>query len=78
MVKVISIQDDVYEELSKRKDNKSFSSVIRELLRESNKNLTIRDLVKGDAILSGEEADKMKQEILDARKRSKSRNIKEM
>ena len=78
MVKLISIQDDVYEELSKRKDNKSFSSVIRELLRESNKNLTIRDLVKGDAILSGEEADKMKQEILDARKRSKSRNIKEM
>ena len=33
MVKVISNQDDVYNELSKRKDSKSFSQVIRDLRR---------------------------------------------
>ncbi|AKA49544.1 hypothetical protein IX51_11050 [uncultured archaeon] len=78
MVKVISIQDDVYEELSKRKDNKSFSFIIRELLKESGKKLTIRDLVSAGATLSEEEAGKMKQEVLEARKRSKSRDIKEL
>ncbi|MDG7042404.1 MAG: antitoxin, partial [Nitrososphaerota archaeon] len=30
MVKIISIRDDVYEELSKRKKDRSFSLVIRE------------------------------------------------
>ncbi len=78
MVKVISIQDDVYEELSKRKDNKSFSMVIRGLLKESSKKLTIGDLMKYESILSDKEASKMKKDILEARGRSKTRDIKEL
>ena len=78
MVKVISIQDDVYEELSRRKDNKSFSSVIRELLKVSNRNITIRDLVRSGTVLSDEEAKEMKKEILEARERSMPRDIKEL
>ena len=41
MVKIISIQDDVYAELTKRKDKKSFSQVIRELISESRKETTV-------------------------------------
>lgn len=78
MVKVISIQDDVYEELSKRKANKSFSTVIRSLLKETEKRPTIGDLVKAGPFLSNEQADKMKKEIHDARKHSESRNITEV
>ncbi len=78
MVKVISIQDDVYEELRKRKDGKSFSVVIRGLLKESGKKLTIGDLFSYETILSDEEAIKMEKETLEARKRSKTRFIKEL
>ncbi len=78
MVKVISIGDDVYEELSKRKDNKSFSTVIRDLLKESGKKPTIGDIVKYETALSDEETTKTKKEILEARKRSKTGNIEEL
>lgn len=78
MVKVISIRDDVYEELSKRKDNKSFPYVIRELLKESRKELTIANLLRSAAPLSEEEAGKIKKEVLAARKRSNFRDIKEV
>ncbi|MDG7038491.1 MAG: hypothetical protein JRN37_04955, partial [Nitrososphaerota archaeon] len=46
MVKIISIRDDVYEELSKRKKGKSFSLVIRELLEETKGEISISDLSK--------------------------------
>ncbi len=78
MVKVIFIQDDVYEELSKRKANKSFSSVIRSLLKETEKRTTIGDLVKAGPFLSEEHADKMTREISEARKHSESRDVKEV
>ncbi len=42
MVKTITISDDVYEELLKIKGNKSFSEVIRELLRENNKKYVLK------------------------------------
>lgn len=78
MVKVISIQDDVYEELSKRKDNKSFSQVIRELVAESKKETTFGDLIGYLGTLSPREASIMKRETDEGRKRAKSRNIREM
>jgi len=68
----------VYEELSRRKANKSFSSIIRSLLKETEKRTTIADLVKAGPFLSEEQADKMKREIREARKHSESRNITEV
>ena len=41
MVKTITIADDVYEELVKMKGNKSFSELLRELIRERKGNLDV-------------------------------------
>lgn len=76
MVKVISIQDDVYEALSKRKDNKSFTEVIRELIKESKKETTFGDLMVFLGTLPPAEAKKMKEETLAGRKRAGPRSIK--
>lgn len=75
MVKVISIQDDVYEELSKRKDNRSFSQVIRGLINSSRREVTAGDLTEYFGILSDEEAERMEREVLEGRKRTVPRNI---
>lgn len=77
MVKVISIQDDVYEALSKRKDDRSFSEVIRELINESKKGTTFGDLIVYLDTLPSSEAKVMKEETLAGRKRARPRNIKE-
>ena len=42
MVKTITISDDVYEELLKIKGNKSFSELLRELLRKNNKMVVMK------------------------------------
>ncbi len=41
MVKTITIADDVYEELAKMKGNKSFSELLRELIKERKGNLDV-------------------------------------
>ena len=78
MVKVISIQDDVYEALSKDKDKKSFSQVIRELLAGSRKETTVGDLSAYWGILSHEEAGILEDEVTEGRNRTKPRNIREV
>lgn len=78
MVKVISIQDDVYEELSKRKDNKSFSQVIRSLINSSRRDVTAGDLEKYLGILTRKEAEGIEEDVLEGRKRAKERNLGEM
>lgn len=64
LVLVISIHDDVYEELSKRKKNRSFSSVIRELLKESRREATIADLSKSAENLLEQEVEKIERGFL--------------
>ena len=46
MSRQICVKDDVYEELLKRKDNQSFSSLIGELLGIEKKTLGFEQLIK--------------------------------
>lgn len=78
MVKVISIQDDVYNALSKKKDGKSFSQVIRELINASRKDTTFGDLMVYLGTLPPAEARLMKHEVESGRKGAGSRNIEEI
>ena len=78
MVKVISIQDDVYAELTKRKDKKSFSQVIRELISESKRETTVNDLDRYWALISSDEGKVLERDVIEGRKRAKTREIKEV
>ncbi len=78
MVKIISIQDDVYTELTKRKDKKSFSQVIRELISETKRETTVKDLNRYWALISSEEGKMLENNVIEGRMRAKSRKIKEM
>lgn len=52
MARQISVSDDIYEELSKRKGNKSFSEYIREKIgvdRDNKKLLKFAGILKKDA-----------------------------
>lgn len=77
MVKIISIRDDVYEELSKRKKGKSFSLVIRELLEETKGKISISDLSKFRGTLSDDEAAGIKGVVNEGRSREAQRRIKD-
>ena len=78
MVKVISIQDDVYTELSRHKDNKSFSQVIRELIKASKTETSIGDLSRFYGILRDEDAEKIDLEIKEGRKKAVSRELNDV
>ena len=78
MVKIISIQDDVYAELTKRKDKKSFSQVIRELISESKRETTVNDLNRYWALISSDEGKELEDDVTEGRKRAKARRIKEV
>ncbi len=78
MVKIISIQDDVYDELSKRKDGKSFSQVIRDLLASSESETVLGDLKMYYGIVSEDTAHDMNLELQKGRDRAKTRNLEEL
>ncbi|WP_290596982.1 MULTISPECIES: antitoxin VapB family protein [unclassified Archaeoglobus] len=61
MVKTVTIADDVYEELVRIKGNRSFSEVIRELLKSRKGNTDA--LVKIFGVLSEEEYTEAKSKI---------------
>ncbi|WP_297506034.1 antitoxin VapB family protein [Thermococcus sp.] len=61
MVKTLTIADDVYEELSRIKGNRSFSEVLRELLREKRGNAHVINRIFG--ILSEEEYKEVKKKL---------------
>ncbi len=76
MVRVISISDDVYEKLVGIKGDKSFSEVLRELLREHEKKCGSKhplDEIFG--VLSPQEADELELEI-NMRRRVPPRSIR--
>lgn len=66
MVKTITIADDVYEELIKMKGNKSFSELLRELIRERKGNAEV--LIKIFGSLSREEVDELEKRIKEIEK----------
>jgi predicted CopG family antitoxin len=78
MVKIISIQDDVYAELAKRKDKKSFSQVIRDLISESKRETTVNDLNRYWGLISSDEGKLLERDVIEGRERAKTRKIKEV
>jgi len=64
MVKVISISDEAYNELRKIDEEKSFSEIVIEIVREKKKK-TLRELAGS---WSKEDADRIKKELYDERK----------
>ena len=78
MVRVISISDEVYFELSQIKNGKSFTELLKTLLKEcSNKGdpQKILDFLKTHETISEADALKMTAEIKEGRKRAIQRNI---
>ncbi len=66
MVKTITIADDVYAELVKIKGNRSFSEVIRDLLRKRRENSEA--LLRIFNVLSDDEAVEAKRKIEDVKR----------
>ncbi|ASJ17416.1 antitoxin [Thermococcus chitonophagus] len=61
MVKTITISDDVYEELVRIKGNRSFSELLRDLLRERKGNIDVLKHICG--IFSEEEYEETKKRL---------------
>lgn len=64
MTKVISISDKAYSELSKLKDNLSFSSIILNLTNEKNK----ESLMECAGTWDKKESERIKEELMKERK----------
>ena len=78
MVRVISISDEVYFELSRMKDGKSFTQLIKALIEKcENKGdpQRILDFLNTHEALSEESAEKITNELEKSRKRTVTRNI---
>ncbi len=78
MVRVISISDEVYFELSRIKDGKSFSQLLKALIEKcENKGdpRRILDFLNTHEALSEESACKITDELAESRKRAVARNI---
>jgi len=69
MVKVISISDEAYNELRKIDEEKSFSEIVIEIIREKKKK-TLRELAGS---WSKEDAERIKKELYDERRISSRR-----
>ncbi|WP_457550820.1 antitoxin VapB family protein [Archaeoglobus sp.] len=61
MVKTITIADDVYEELVRMKGNKSFSELLREMIKEKRGNLDV--LLKLAKVVDADRLEKVSKEI---------------
>jgi predicted CopG family antitoxin len=78
MVRVISISDEVYFELSRLKDGKSFTQVLKALIEKcENKGDPgrILDFLNTHEALSEESARKITDKLEEGRKRTVARNI---
>jgi predicted CopG family antitoxin len=78
MVRVISISDEVYFELSRMKDGKSFTQLLKTLIEKcENKGdpRRILDFLNAHEALSEESACKITDELAESRKRTVARNI---
>jgi predicted CopG family antitoxin len=78
MVRVISISDEVYFELSRLKDGKSFSQLLKMLIKKCESKgdpPRILDFLDTHEALSEEGAGKITAELEKSRKRTVARNI---
>jgi len=78
MVRVISISDEVYFDLSRMKDGKSFTQLLKALIEKcENKGdpQRILDFIDTHEALSEESAEKITAELDESRKRAVQRNI---
>jgi predicted CopG family antitoxin len=78
MVRVISISDEVYFDLSRMKDGKSFTQLLKALIEKcENKGdpQRILDFIDTHEALSEESAEKITAELEKSRKRAVQRNI---
>jgi predicted CopG family antitoxin len=70
VVRIISISDEVYMQLSSIKQGRSFTMVIKSLLAErQSKKGDIKELEKFFGIITKEEADKWKKEVREGREK---------
>ena len=80
MVRVISISDEVYLELSKMKDGKSFTELLKEMINKcetKGDGRKILEFIKSHEPISDEEAERVNKEIVEARKRTTPRNFEQ-
>jgi len=78
MVRVISISDEVYFDLSRMKDGKSFTQLLKTLIEKcENKGdpQRILDFIETHEALSEESSEKITAELEKSRKRAVQRNI---
>ena len=73
MVKIISISDDTYNELTKRKAGRSFSETIKELLRRENVKGDPRIVSRFCGTFKDVDAISLKKAIAEGRSRSSQR-----
>ena len=78
MVKIISISDDTYQELSRRKAGRSFSETIRDLLRKEKMKGDIKEVSKFWGAFKDVDAASLKREVRQARTRSSQRNSRRL
>jgi predicted CopG family antitoxin len=77
VVRIISISDEVYMQLSSIKQGRSFTMVIKSLLAErQSKKGEMKELEKFFGVLSKEEADKLRKASAEFRKNFKAREFK--
>ena len=78
MVRVISISDEVYLELSKMKNGKSFTELLKDMINQcENKGdgKRILEFLKSHEPISEEEAERINKEIDEGRKRTMPRKF---
>ena len=78
MVKIISISDDTYQELSKRKAGRSFSETIRDILRKESVKGDIKSVSRFWGTFKEVDATSLKKEITQGRRRSSQRNTRRL
>ncbi|HMK95069.1 MAG TPA: antitoxin VapB family protein [Candidatus Limnocylindrales bacterium] len=78
MVRVISISDEVYLELSRMKNGKSFTELLKELIDQCERKgdpQKILEFLDTHEALSDESAEKIMDEVKEGRKRSTPRKL---
>jgi predicted CopG family antitoxin len=78
MVRIISISDEVYADLSRMKDGKSFTELLKTLISECNNKgdpKTILSFLNTNAPLSEESAESLMEASAKARKNAKARKF---
>lgn len=77
MAKLISVSEEVYNELSSIKGEKSFTELLKSLIEEKEKKGSMKAFEKFFGVLTGKEADELKKSSAEFRKNFKAREFTE-